>query len=159
MTSILPPFSFRFPGVILMAWLILNGCGTLIKKSHQKDMERLQRIIKIYNNEFESKSNRAGAMWVRDDLKAEYLTRIKEVFDRVTFMNSQILSITFKSQGKPIAQNGSVPEEDFDEALVAIRYEYVLSPSISLKTKVIQQRWTKQDGSWKLVPDLKEFLQ
>jgi len=127
-------------------------------KSHQKDFENLERIIKIYNNEFESKSDRAGTTWVRDDLKADYLTKIKEVYEKTTFLNSQILSITFKNQGKSVSQKGSNPSEDFDEAIVAIRYEFVRSPSVSLQDKIIKQHWVKEGDVWKIVPDLSVFL-
>ncbi len=130
----------------------------MIPKDHEKDFENLERIMKLYNNEFESRSDKAGAMWVDHNMKAEYLAQVHEIFERISFVNSQVLNVVFKKSGKMITNSGGNPVADFDEALVLIRYEYVLSPSVSLKTKVVKQRWVLNAGRvWNLIPDLSVF--
>lgn len=130
----------------------------MLPKDHEKDFESLDRIMKLYNNEFESRSDRAGAMWVEHNMKAEYLTQVKEIFNRISFVDSQVLNVVFKKSGALVQNTGGNPAGDFDEAIVAIRYEYVMSPSVSVKTKVVKQRWVmKSDGVWNLIPNLSVF--
>ncbi len=138
--------------------LFASGCSTLMPDEHARNYEQLERIMRLYNNEFESRSDRAGAMWVKDEFKGQYLTQVKEIQDRVNFVNSQIISVTFSKAGKPIAQSESRPQMDFDEALVLNRYEYVVSPSVSLKTRTIEQRWVLIGSGWKLIPNLSAFF-
>ncbi|MFQ5481849.1 MAG: hypothetical protein ACE5ER_03730, partial [Nitrospinaceae bacterium] len=139
-------------------WIGAGVFGCAIPKTPTQELETLQRIIRLYNNEFESRSDRGGAMWVKDEHRAEYLTKIQDINERVSFVNSQILSIVFLKGGNPIGQSGSQPEEKFDEAVVKTRYQFVVAPSISLQTRTIQQRWVKVKGGWNLIPDLDEFF-
>lgn len=142
-----------------MMFLLFSSACSMMQKDHEDDYENLNRIMKLYNNEFESKSDRAGAMWVKHDMKSDYLIQAKEVFSRINFVDSQVLNVVFKKSGKMVQNNGGAPGNDFDEALVLIRYEYVLSPSVSVKTKMVKQRWIMlPDGAWNLVPDLTVFL-
>jgi hypothetical protein len=150
---------FPRPGFLsaILILLVVSGCG-MLPKSPTRDYERLEKIIKIYNNEFESRSDRAGAMWIKTEYRESYLIKVKEVQERINFLDSQILSVMFLNKGKAIKQSGSTPEEEFDEAIVRNRYEYVLSPSVSLVDKVVEQRWVREGGAWKLIPDLEAFF-
>ena len=145
-------------GLFLGLLLLCASACSMIPESHERDYERLDKIIRLYNNEFESKSDAAGSMWVKNEMKAEYLTKVKELYDRINFVSSQTISIVFKNKGKMIVQSNTSPGGDFDEAIVSNRYEYILAPSVSLKTKIIKQHWALQpNGVWNLAPDLSPF--
>lgn len=132
----------------------------MIQKDHEKNFENLSRIMKLYGNEFESRSDKAGAMWVEHDMKADYLVKVQDIFERINFVNSQVLSVSFKKSGALVSNSGGNPESDFDEALVLIRYEFVMSPSVILKNKIVKQRWVlKPGGVWNLIPDLSVFYE
>ena len=135
--------------------LMISGCtGT-----SEKHLEQLNKIIKIYNNSFESKSTDGGAKYVVEEKRKDYLIDYAEVQERVSFNESQILDFTYLKDGESVPLNIKDPEKEFDEARVLMRYKIIKAPSVTLKTVIIEQSWIHNGVLWQLEPDLKPFLQ
>jgi len=59
--------------------------------------------------------------------------------------------------------NNAVPiplgaKEDFDRAIVVIRYQLAVLPSTKLKNPIIEQEWVLYQEQWVIIPDLSAFL-
>lgn len=140
----------------VLSVLLLSGCLT---KDYVKDMTTLGEIVELYNRKFQSKASQGGAEYVLENRRADYYAKLPEVQDRVTFYEANILKIDFMLDGKPVANPEDLEDQDIKEAQVTIRYELVVTPSASLKRKVMKQKWMKVGGGWFLDPDLETFLQ
>lgn len=140
---------------LAVSLLMITGCSS----TSDKHLEQLNKVIKIYNNAFESKSTTGGSKYVVKDKRKDYLIDYAEIQDKVSFNESQILDFTYLRNGEPVPLNADDPEREFNEARVLMRYRIFTSPSVTLKTIVIEQHWIHNGALWLLEPDLKPFLQ
>ena len=118
----------------------------------------MNKIIKVYNNAFESKSTSGGSKYIIEEKRKSYLIDYAEIQERVSFNESQILDFKYLKDGDSVALNVKDPEEEFNEAKVLMRYTILTKPSVTLKTVIIEQHWTYNGIMWQLDPDLKPFL-
>ena len=152
--------TFRNPALIQLAiclalpLLMISGCTS----TSEKHLEQLNKVIKVYNNAFESKSTSGGSKYVAEDKRKDYLIDYEEIKERVTFNESQILDFKYLKNGEPVTLNLKDPDKEFNEAQVLMRYKILLTPSITLKTVIIEQHWIFKGAMWQLEPDLKPFL-
>ena len=134
--------------------LMTSGCTG----ASEKHLEQLNKIIKVYNNAFESKSTSGGSKYIIEEKRKSYLIDYAEIQERVSFNESQILDFKYLKDGDSVALNVKDPEEEFNEAKVLMRYTILTKPSVTLKTVIIEQHWTYNGIMWQLDPDLKPFL-
>ncbi len=124
--------------------------------------ENLVRNMKLFDNQFETRSVTSANLLIQPNSREEFQTRFPEFKKRVTFHNSSTLNIKFLNQGQPIKQSGALPEQKFDEAVVTKRYEIVVLPSNRLKTLVVKHRWVLEkefgEKNWFVIPDLDGIL-
>lgn len=130
------------------------GCAS----TAEKKLEQLDKVVRVYNNAFESKSEDGGSMYVRNEYRMDYLLKYGEIQGKVNFLNAQILNQAYFKAGKPLEINMENPEGDFDEAVVTLRYQVTISPSPRLKTFIHEQRWKRLGNFWLLEPNLEPFL-
>lgn len=139
-----------------LSLLVSQGCGK--KNVHVDQNSDLQKKIELYNDSLENKQSTAGALLVR---KAEYegfMLKFPDIQEKVTFDEQSIVGITFLMDGAPVKQTALAPEEDFNEAVVTIRYRIVVSPSNRLKTIIVKQKWVRENDEWFVIPDLDVFF-
>ncbi len=130
------------------------GCAS----TTEKNLENLDKTIRIYNNAFESKSDDGGSGYVINDYRMDYLLKYGDIQGRVSFLQSQKLNIAYFKNGKPLEINDDNPEGEVDEAVITMRYKVTISPSNRLKTFIHEQRWKLEGETWRLEPNLKPFL-
>ncbi len=135
--------------------LMTSGCAN----APEKHLEQLNKIIKIYNNAFESKSTTGGSKYVTEEKRKDYLIDYVEIRERVSFNESQILDFQYLKDGETVPLDVKDPEKEFNEARILMRYKILTKPSVTLKTIIIEQHWTYNGVIWLLDPDLKPFLQ
>lgn len=135
--------------------LMISGCAN----TSEKHLEQLNKIIKIYNNAFESKSTTGGSKYVTAEKRKDYLIDFAEIQERVSFHESQILDFQYLKDGESVPLNVKDPEKEFNEAQILMRYRILTKPSVTLKTIIIEQHWTYDGTLWLLDPDLKPFLE
>jgi len=135
--------------------LMISGCSSSPSEKH---LEQLNKVIKVYNNAFESKSYSGGSKYVMADKRKDYLIDYAEIENRVSFNESQILDFKYLKDGEPVSLNVQDPEKEFNEARVLMRYTILTRPSVTLKTIITEQHWTHDGNAWQLDPDLKPFL-
>lgn len=139
--------------------LIFSGCATW-KEEIGPSPDKLMRIMKQYNVQFETHSGAMGATFVEPTHLEKYHIQADEVRERVTFSDSVILSVVFLKDGEPVKQTHMIPDKDSDynEAEVTLRYKLVISPSATVKTLITKQKWVTSGTIWYLIPDLDPFL-
>ena len=136
--------------------LLTAGCSSSPSEKH---LEQLNKVIKVYNNAFESKSTNGGGKYVVEEKRKDYLIDYAEIKEKVSFNESQILDFKYLKDGEPVPLNIKDPEKEFNEARILMRYKIIRVPSVTLKTVIIEQHWTHNGAMWQLEPDLKPFLQ
>lgn len=142
-------------GCLAFPLLMISGCTS----TSEKHLEQLSKVIKIYNNAFESKSTDGGSKFVTRDKRKDYLIDYAEIQERVSFNESQILDFTYLKDGNSVPLNVKDPEKEFNEAQVLMRYKILTKPSVTLKTVIVEQHWIHDGAQWQLEPDLKPFLE
>jgi hypothetical protein len=140
--------------LITLSLTLVWGCASDTKKN----IERLDKTLRIYNNAFESKAENGGSAYVLNDYRMDYLLKYGDIQGRVSFLQAQTLNIAYFKDGKPLEINDDNPDGEIDEAVITMRYKVTISPSNQLKTFIHEQHWKLEGVTWRLEPDLKPFL-
>ena len=154
-------FSPSFPWVIFVLIAILfSGCSYWEKSQTSLMTEKLQRIIKQYNLALETHDPTMGSVFVNPEHTEDYINDVEEVRKRITFNKSTLVNIRYFNDGEPIKQVYMQPYEGetFNEAEVTMRYELVISPSNTVQTKILKQKWTSSGDVWYLTPDIPAYF-
>jgi len=139
---------------IALSLTLVGGCAS----TSEKDLERLDKTLRIYNNSFESKAESGGSAYVLNDYRMDYLLKYGEIQSKVSFLDSQTLNVAYFKDGKPLEIDEENPEGEVDEAVITMRYKVAISPSNRLKTFIHEQHWKLKGITWLLEPNLKPFL-
>jgi hypothetical protein len=140
---------------IALSLTLVWGCAS----DTEKNIETLDKTLRVYNNAFESKAEDGGSGYVLNDYRMDYLLKYGDIQGRVSFLQAQTLNIAYFKDGKPLEINEENPEGEIDEAVITMRYKVTISPSNRLKTFIHEQRWKLKGKTWQLEPNLKPFLQ
>ena len=132
---------------------IFASCGTL--DPYLKTQEDLDLSIKAYNLEFESKAIDRTARFVHPAHRAEYMERSLEMTKRLTIFDATVLDIKLFNNG---VQTSIGSKENFDRAVVVMRYQLAVLPSTKLKNPIIEQEWVLYQEQWVIIPDLSTLL-
>jgi hypothetical protein len=139
--------------MFFLLMFVFTSCGTL--DLYLKTQKDLDLSIKTYNLAFESKAFDRTTMFVHPAHRAEYMAKSLEMTKRLTIFDSIILDIKFFNNG---VQTSIGSQEDYDRAIVVIRYQLVVLPSNKLKNPIIEQEWVRYQEQWVTIPDLNAFL-
>jgi hypothetical protein len=74
---------------------------------------------------------------------------------RLSIFDSTILDIKFFNNG---VQTSIGSKEDYDRAIVVIRYQLFVLPSTKLKNPIIEQEWVLYQEQWVTIPDMRALL-
>jgi len=141
--------------LIALSIILVSGCAS----NTEKNIELLDKTLRVYNNAFESKSEDGGSGYVINDYRMDYLLKYGDIQGRVSFLKAQTLNIAYFKDGKPMEVSEENPEGEVDEAVITMRYQVTISPSNRLKTFIHEQRWKLKGQVWQLEPNLKPFIQ
>jgi hypothetical protein len=139
--------------ILFLLIFVSASCGTL--DPYLKTQEDLDLSIKAYNLEFESKAIDRTARFVHPDHRAEYMAKSLEMTKRLTIFDATILDIKFFNNGVQISIGS---KEEFDRAIVVMRYQLAVLPSTKLKNPIIEQEWVRHQERWVTIPDLSALL-
>ncbi|MEE9165539.1 MAG: hypothetical protein V3U15_04675 [Nitrospinota bacterium] len=141
---------------IYILCLIVTNCAW---NPFHKSGEKLNKSIRVFNSDFESKQGEKAAFLVHPDQQEEFLTKIIDVNDKIIFYESSIFKTTFYKDGHPIKQdrNGEIADE-IDKTIVTMHYRLVISPSTKLKSVIIEQEWVRVGKDWFVKPNLNDFF-
>ena len=139
--------------MFFLLMFVFASCGTL--DPYLKTQEDLDLSIKAYNLEFESKAIDRTARFVHPDHRAEYMERSLEMTKRLTIFDATVLDIKLFNNG---VQTSIVSKENFDRAVVVMRYQLAVLPSTKLKNPTIEQEWVRHQEQWVTIPNISEFL-
>jgi len=78
-----------------------------------------------------------------------------EMTKRLTIFDSTILDIKFFNNG---VQTSIGSKEDYDRAIVVIRYQLFVLPSTKLKNPIIEQEWVRYQEQWVTIPNMRALL-
>ena len=132
---------------------VLASCETL--DLYLKTHKDLDLSIKAYNLGFESKAIDRTAPFVHPAHRAEYMEKSLELTKRLTIFDSTILDIKFFNNG---VKTSIGSKEEFDRAIVVIRYQLAVLPSTTLKNPTIEQEWVHYQEQWVTIPNISELL-
>ena len=138
----------------ILSLTLFWGCAS----TAEKHLEQLDKVLRVYNNAFESKSENGGSNYVQNEYRMDYLLKYGEIQQKVNFLHAQVLNQAYFKAGKPLEISVENPEGDFDEAVVTMRYQVTISPSNTLRTFLHEQRWKHNGVTWLLKPNLDPFF-
>ncbi len=139
---------------ITLSLTLFWGCAS----TAEKHLTQLDKVLRVYNNAFESKSETGGSMYVQNEYRMDYLLKYGQIQGRVNFLHAQVLNQAYFKAGKPLEINLENPEGEFDEAVITMRYQVTIAPSNTLKTFLHEQRWKHNGVTWLLKPNLAPFI-
>ena len=139
--------------MFFLLMFVFTSCGTL--DLYLKTQKDLDLSIKTYTLGFESKAFDRTAMFVHPAHRAEYMEKSLELTKRLTIFDSTILDIKFFNNG---VQTSIGSKEEFDKAIVVIRYQLAVLPSTILKNPTIEQEWVFHQDQWVIIPNISELL-
>ena len=150
-----PPILFRIATLaVILSLPLVWGCAS----TAEKRLKQLGKVLRVYNNAFESKSENGGSGYVQNEYRMDYLLKYGAIQNRVSFFKSQMLNQAYFKDGKPLEINADNPEGDFNEVVITMRYQVTIAPSNRLKTFLHDQRWKHNGATWLLEPNLTPFL-
>ena len=141
--------------LLLIPLLMFVACAS--QKSPAASHATLQKTIRAYNDAFEAKQPAIAEPFVRRDIRDLFKEKYREIRKQVTFDEMEPMKIEYFKDGVRVKQSGPGPEEDFNEAVLTVRYNVVISPSNRVKTITVRQKWIREDGQWVVVPNLTPF--
>ncbi|KMP10507.1 hypothetical protein UR09_04930 [Candidatus Nitromaritima sp. SCGC AAA799-A02] len=143
--------------LIPVLWVIfLTACNTT---PFYKKHDDLKDAVQYYNDYFEGKLLDRSAVLVHRDQREDFMIRSPEILNRVTFLETSVINMRLLNNGAPVPVDaGFFDKGKFNEAIVIIRYQLVVSPSNTVKTMVVNQRWVLEGDQWVVYPDLDVFL-
>ena len=139
--------------ILFLLIFILASCETL--DLYLKTHKDLDLSIKAYNLGFESKAMNRTAPFVHPAHRAEYMKKSLELKKRLAIFDSTILDIKFFNNG---VKTSIKSKEEFDRAIVVIRYQLAVLPSTILKNPTIEQEWVLHQDQWITIPNISELL-
>ena len=146
-------YSRALTAILFLLMFVLASCETL--DLYLKTQKDLDLSIKPYNLGFESKAIDKIAPFVHPAHRAEYMEKSLELTKRLTIFNSTILDIKFFNNG---VKTSIGSKEEFDRAIVVIRYQLAVLPSTILKNPTIKQEWVLHQQQWVTIPNISELL-
>ncbi|MFQ5671754.1 MAG: hypothetical protein ACE5G9_01555 [Nitrospinales bacterium] len=150
------PAGFAKGLLLLIPLLGLFACAS--QSGPAKSHKILQKTIREYNDAFKAKRPAAAEPFVQRDIRELFKEKYSEIKKRVTFDEMEPMKIEYFKDGVAVKQSDPGPEEDFNEAVLTVRYSVVISPSNRVKTITVRQKWTREnDGRWVVVPNLEPF--
>jgi hypothetical protein len=152
--------STSFWAISILIAVLISGCSYWEKSKTSLMTEKLQRIIKQYNLALETHDPSMGSMFVNPENVEDYINDVEKIRKRITFNKSTLVNIKYLNDGEPIKQVYMHPEEGeiFNEAEVTMRYELVISPSNTVRTKILKQQWKSSGDVWYLTPDIESYF-
>ena len=139
--------------ILFLLMFVFASCETLDR--YLKTQKDLDLSIKAYNLGFESKAIDRTAPFVHPAHRAEYMEKSLELTKRLTIFNSTILDIKFFNNG---VKTSIGSKEEFDRAIVVIRYQLAVLPSTILKNPTIKQEWVLHKQQWVTIPNISKLL-
>jgi len=119
--------------------------------------EQLDDNIRLFNLKFESQAGHHVLFLVDPDFREDYMSKIHSFNERVRFMDSSLITLDFLQNGTSLTKKSPDPE-DFDSALATFSYQLTISPSVTLETHIIKQKWVLKEDRWFVQPDLGSFF-
>jgi hypothetical protein len=143
---------------LLIASFSFSACAS-IDKMYLATRKKLWDSIRVFNNNFKSKSRSACTSLVISSLRGNCPVNIGEFKKRVTISDAALVDAVFFRKGIRGKQAFPNPEEAFDEAEITHQYRVVVQPSNRVKSITLKQRWILDDGDWYVIPNFLPFYQ
>ena len=162
--SMKTPFTLYSPPIrrtifcLLIASFSFSACASM-DKMYLATRKKLWDSIRVFNNNFESKSRSACTTLVISSLRGDCLVNMGEFKKRVTISDVSLVGAIFFRKGIPVKQAFPNPEEAFDEAEITHQYQVVVQPSNRVKSITVKQKWILDDGDWYVIPNFSPFYQ
>ena len=113
----------------LLLSVLLVGCKT----PGQSDAEKLRKSIDEYNRAYRWKAYQTAAGYLPGDIRTAFVSTYESLKNDLDIRHYQIIALDRRSE---------------KEALVQVRYRYVLLPSVTVEEKTVSQHWRLISGSW-----------
>ena len=146
--------------ISILTAMLLSGCSFWEKSQTSLKTEKLQKIIKQYNLALETHDPSMGAVFIHPNYIEDYINDVEKIRKRITFDKSTLVNVQYLNDGEPIDQVYMQPAEGaiFNEAEVTMRYELVISPSNTVRTKILKQKWNSSGDVWFLKQDIESYF-
>lgn len=151
------PFSL-YPADIALIFIVMTMLAACASYSQDKMHEDLNDSVYKFNQRFEGKMMDLSSAFVKMDQRRQFLTDSLKVKDKVVFYDSSVLDIQLFNNELPIKLTSNGAEDEFNKAVVTIRYQLAVLPSSQLKTILVDQVWVLDEKQWQVLPDLDIFF-
>jgi hypothetical protein len=134
--------------------IALTGCTPGM---FTRTAEQLDDNIRLFNLKFESQAGHHVLFLVDPEFREGYMSKIYSFNERVRIMDSALITLDFIHDGSPLTKT-SLEDQDFNSASVTFSYQLTISPSVTLESHIIKQKWVLKDDRWFVQPDLDSFF-
>jgi|GEM_PF-536750 len=143
-----------FAFLIVSCLVSLQACtpGMISRSTKQLDDN-----ISLFNLKFEGRAGHHALFLVDPDYREKFMSKIHTFNERIRFMDSSLISMEFLHNDEKIDPN-NIEAEDLKTALATFSYQVTRSPSVTLETLLVKQKWVLKNDSWYVQPDLDVFL-
>lgn len=148
------PTPRHLPLLLLLAF-VLGGCMT---GSHGRKTENLDKSLRVFNQQFESKMIDNILPLVHKEAREAFALESLEFRERVTFYETTPIDFRYYRDDQEMKTTADGPEEGYNRAIAKIRYRFVTLPGNQLRTLVLDQEWVYEDETWFVKPQIKPFL-
>lgn len=99
-----------------------------------------------------------SAAYLPIENRREFMVNSLKVKENVIFYDSSILHIQLYNDDQPVQTSLDGPDEEFNKAIVTMRYQMSILPSNKVETVLVDQLWRWENKEWFVIPDLDTFL-
>ena len=146
--------------ILFLLCTVLSGTGCTTMDPFSKSQSDLEKSIRLFNRELESRSVETSSLFVSPPDRQEYLTKMHELKDKITFYESSVLDLKFYKDNIPISvEPDGKAGPGFDMVVATMRYKFSVSPATQLKTKIVHHEWKLLQNKWFVIPDINMFLE
>ncbi len=124
-----------------------------------RSTKQLDDNISLFNLKFEGRAGHHAMFLVDPDFREGYMSKIYNFNERIRFMDSSMVGLQFLKNGLPVTKKpDDDDDESFNSALATFSYQLTISPSVTLESRTVKQKWVLKNDHWYVQPNLDIFF-
>ena len=130
----------RTKNKIQRLWIVLPMLGLILSSACVSSLNaraELNETTFFYHRDLRWQRFSQASKRMEPDLREAYLDYATQLEGRIDIENINIVDVDLNEKN--------------DEAVLRVRYRYVLQPSLSVQSLLVKERWKHGDKGWQLV--------
>lgn len=129
------PVPTNRPLLTLLSLLVVAGCFDCVTEISAR--RELDEAMFFYQRDLRWQRFSQAADRVDPALREAFIDRCSHLSTRLNINSVEIIDVKL--------------DDDSEAATIRVRYAFVMSPSVTVETVLLKERWVRQDGKWVLL--------